>query len=270
MGIASWKAVVVRFCIQIVTDIPNQTGRAVLQLRELLLCGAFSPGERLSELPLVARLGISRTPIRMALERLAHEGLLEGSPSGGFSVRQFKPADIWDAIEMRGVLEGTAARLAAERLSGAAELTPIRALQSQMDAVTLNTADSFASYMDLNETFHSALAELAKSPMLIRSLEHVKALPFAAPSAMVFARSKLPKAGAMLIIGQEQHHAILEAIEHRQGTRAEALAREHARLARRNLETVLADETIQNCVPGASLIRFPSTTVRASNFREDA
>jgi GntR family transcriptional regulator of vanillate catabolism len=66
----------------------------------------------------------------------------------------------------------------------------------------------------------------------------------------------------MFIIGQEQHHAMLEAIEHRQGSRAEALAREHARLARRNLESVLADGTIQNYVPGASLIKFPPTTVR--------
>ena len=79
-------------------------------------------------------------------------------------------------------------------------------------------------------------------------------LPFASPSALVFARSKLPKAAEMIIIGLEQHHAILEALERRQGTRAEALAWEHAQLSRRNLETVLTDETILNCVPGASLI----------------
>jgi GntR family transcriptional regulator, vanillate catabolism transcriptional regulator len=95
--------------MQMLAEISTQTGRALLQLRELLLRGAFPPGERVSELPLVARLGISRTPIRMALEKLAQEGLLESSPSGGFYVRQFHLADIWDAIEMRGVLEGTAA-----------------------------------------------------------------------------------------------------------------------------------------------------------------
>ncbi len=244
------------------TEFASQTSRALLKLRELLLCGGFPPGERLSELPLVAKLGISRTPIRLALERLAQEGLLEASPSGGFYVRQFHAADIWDAIEMRGVLEGTAARLAAERLREETELTAIRGLQAQMDAITLKAAESFASYMDLNEAFHSAIADLAKSPMLLRSLAYTKALPFAAPSAMVFARSKLPEAAAMFVIGQEQHHALLEAIKHRQGTRAEALAREHARLARRNLESVLADETFQNCVPGASLIKFPGTSMQ--------
>jgi GntR family transcriptional regulator, vanillate catabolism transcriptional regulator len=247
---------VVRSCIQMATEFASQTGHALLQLRESLLRGEFKPGERLSELPLVARLGVSRTPIRMALQRLAHEGLLEGSSTGGFYVRQFNPTDIWDAIEMRGVLEGTAARLASERLTDPAELRAIRDLQEQMDAITLTAVGSFASYMDLNEAFHTLLADLAKSPMLLRSLAYLKALPFAAPSAMVFARSKLPKAAEMFVIGQEQHHALLEAIEHRQGTRAEALAREHARLARRNLESVLGDEAIQNCVPGASLIRF--------------
>jgi GntR family transcriptional regulator, vanillate catabolism transcriptional regulator len=79
---------------------------------------------------------------------------------------------------------------------------------------------------------------------------------------MVYARSKLPKAADLFIIGQEQHHALLEAIEYRQGSRAEALAREHARLARRNLESVLDDESIQNCVPGASLIKFPAAVGR--------
>src|SRR5581483_1786758 len=91
----------------------SQTGRTLLNLRGMLLRGDFQPGERLSELPLVARLGVSRTPIRLALDRLAHEGLLEASPTGGFVVRSFTIEDVWDAIETRGVLEGAAARLAA-------------------------------------------------------------------------------------------------------------------------------------------------------------
>src|SRR5215471_12055158 len=89
----------------------SQTGRALLELRELLLKGEFHPGERLSELQLVARLGVSRTPVRLALHRLAHEGLLEATPSGRSIVREFTISDVWDAIELRGVLEGTAARM---------------------------------------------------------------------------------------------------------------------------------------------------------------
>src|SRR5436309_2702257 len=123
----------------------------------MLLRGDFQPGERISELPLVARLGASRTPIRLALDRLAHEGLLEVFPSGGFVVRAFTLSDIWDAIEMRGVLEGTAARLAAERLQDDSELDELRQCRDNIDVFLNPTIESFAHYLDLNEAFHSAL-----------------------------------------------------------------------------------------------------------------
>lgn len=235
----------------------SQTGRTLLNLREMLLRGDFKPGERISELPLVARLGVSRTPIRLALDRLAHEGLLEISPSGGFVVREFTLTDVWDAIEMRGVLEGTAARLASERLSHYNELDRMRKLRDEIDLVLPSTIESFARYLDLNEAFHTALVDLAKSAMLRRTLDCVLSLPFASPSALVFARLKLPKASEILTVGHEHHHALVEAIENRQGTRAESLAREHARLSRRNLEIALGDKDILSCVPGASLIRLP-------------
>src|SRR3954462_3693899 len=94
----------------------SQTGRATLVLREMLLEGHFQPGERIREVPLAAELGVSRIPLRLVLERLAHEGLLVVRPTRGFVVQKFSTADISDAIELRGLLEGMAARLAAERL----------------------------------------------------------------------------------------------------------------------------------------------------------
>src|SRR5262245_16709324 len=117
----------------------------------MLLRGDFRRGERISELPLSSRLGVSRTPIRLALERLAHEGLLEGWPAGGFIVREFTVSDVWDAIELRGVLEGTAARLAAERLEKDRQLDALRKYRDAMDAIRELTAESFARYLDLNE-----------------------------------------------------------------------------------------------------------------------
>jgi GntR family transcriptional regulator of vanillate catabolism len=234
----------------------SQTGRTLLTLRELLLKGEFHPGERLSELALVARLGVSRTPIRLALDRLAHEGLLGPSPSGGFVVREFTLEDIWDAIEMRGVLEGTAARLAAERLRDVSELSHIKEIQSQMDVIANNTFESFAQYMSLNGEFHAELVRLAKSPMLERSISHLTKLPFAAPSAGVYARHKGGgRHTDIATIGWQQHHAIVEALEKRQGTRAEAIAREHSNLARQHLELVLSEGNFSTFLPGASLVR---------------
>jgi len=235
----------------------SHSARTLLRLREMLFKGEFQRGERLSELPLSARLGVSRTPIRLALERLAHEGLLETSRSGGFVVREFTVDAVWDAIEVRGVLEGTAARLAAERLEDDRELDTLRLYRGQMDSITRPAMDedSFSRYLDLNENFHSELVKLAKNEMLQWTLDRVISLPFASPSALVFARSKLPGSMEMHIIGREQHHAIVEAIENRHGTRAESVAREHARLSRQNLELVLTDRDILSCVPGSSLIK---------------
>src|SRR6476620_12794278 len=87
--------------------VDSQIGRAFIGLREMLLHGELGRGERISELSLVARLGTSRTPIRLALERLAHMGLLDVLSSGGFAVREFTLSEVLDAIEVRGVLEGT-------------------------------------------------------------------------------------------------------------------------------------------------------------------
>jgi GntR family transcriptional regulator of vanillate catabolism len=237
------------------SDDVSQNGRAVLLLREMLIRGEFQRGERLSELPLVARLGVSRTPIRLALERLAHEGLLEVSSSGGFTVREFTVEDVWDAIEVRGVLEGTASRLAAERLVKDSELTNLRRYRDAMDAIPMSSVDSFSRYLELNESFHNEVLRLAKCPMLEWTLERVISLPFASPSAVVFARSKLPEAAEMHTIGAEQHRAIVEAVGNREGSRAEGIAREHSRLSRRNLETALSNKEILNHVPGGSLIK---------------
>jgi GntR family transcriptional regulator of vanillate catabolism len=233
----------------------SQIGRAFIGLREMLLHGELARGERISELPLVARLGTSRTPIRLALERLAHMGLLDVLPGGGFAVRGFTLAEALDAIELRGVLEGTAARFAAERLHDDAELTALRQHCGQMEALGSLTIDTFEVYMDLNESLHAALIDLAKSAMLQRALAQVSSLPFASASAMVFPTSVLPNASTHLVIANDQHRSIIEAIAQRQGARAESLAREHAHLARRVLSVALVDTDTLRRIPGGPLIQ---------------
>jgi GntR family transcriptional regulator, vanillate catabolism transcriptional regulator len=237
-------------------DVASQIARAFVGVRELLMRGEFGRGERISELPMVARLGMSRTPIRLALERLAHIGFLDVVPTGGFAVRGFTITEVFDAIEVRAVLEGTAARLAAERLADVSELNRLREYGALMGALKGLTIDSLSEYMDLNEAFHSALVDLAKSGMLRRSIEQVNSLPFASPSAMVFPTSVLPNADETLAIANLQHRSIIEAIGHRQGTRAESLAREHTFVARRVLEQALSDTNALSRVPGGALINI--------------
>jgi GntR family transcriptional regulator of vanillate catabolism len=240
-------------------DDASQIARAFVGVRELLMRGEFGRGERISELPMVARLGMSRTPIRLALERLAHIGFLDVVPTGGFAVRGFTITEVLDAIEVRAVLEGTAARLAAERLVDVAELHRLREYSALMSALKGLTIDSLSEYMDLNEAFHSALVDLAKSAMLRRSIEQVNSLPFASPSAMVFPTSVLPNSDETLAIANLHHRSIIEAVGHRQGTRAESLAREHTFIARRVLELAMSDTNALSRVPGGALINVSTT-----------
>src|SRR5688572_30195727 len=104
----------------------SQAVKAQLRLREMILAGELPAGERIAELAIVERLGVSRTPIRAALMRLEQEGLLEGLPNGGYAVRTFSERDVADAIELRGTIEGLAARLAAERGVAAGVLAAAR------------------------------------------------------------------------------------------------------------------------------------------------
>ena len=230
----------------------KQTERLVLALRKRILNGEFSPGERLTELGLVSLLQASRTPIRLALERLANEGLLDAISSGGFRLRSFGLADIQDAIEIRGVLEGTAVRFAAERLESAEELAQVKRLASEATMEIPITIEGFAQYLEMNKRFHRELWTLAKSASLFRELEHACKIPFAAPEALVFSVADLEQSTAF--IAAEQHRAIVEAIENREGARAEALAREHSRISRRNLEFALRSKELSNRLPGLTLI----------------
>lgn len=238
------------------SDARSQTERVVLTLREMLLRGDFKPGERLAELTLVPLLRASRTPVRLALDRLAHEGLLEALPTTGFRVRGFALTDIWDAIEIRGVLEGTAARLAAERLKSPDELGALRLHCRQAEALLPMTRERFGRYAEINEAFHTGLWRLAKSAMLRRSIEQLIALPFTAPGALVFSWPDPEQGNDEAVIAIEHHRALVEAIELREAGRAESLAREHARLARRALKRALQNAEPFRSAPGATLVSW--------------
>jgi GntR family transcriptional regulator of vanillate catabolism len=232
----------------------SQTMRALLRLRELILSGEFGFGDRMSELPLVERVGVSRTPVRLALAALEHEGLLRALPSGGYVVREFTEADIVDATELRGVLEGTAARFAAERGASPRDLRALRAVSEEIaEVVPRADYESFERYVGLNDRFHAALVAMAESPQLERALDAVTALPFASASAFVMTEAELPASREILVVAHNQHLGLIEAIEHGHGSRAEALAREHARIAIANLKIALRHRSLDS-VPGHSLI----------------
>lgn len=236
---------------------PSQTVRTLLGLRELIVGGELAPGARISELWVVERLGVSRTPVRAALIRLQEEGLIEPIATGGFAVRAFSAREIGDAIELRGTLEGLAARFAAERGVPPSMLRDLRACADEIDILLAGplTDDTFSRYVDANARFHRLLAAAAGSDVVARQIDKVATLPFASASAFVVVQSLDPRAHETLIVAQAQHRAVLDAIERRQGARAEALMREHAQIAHDNLRRVLDSQRAMTKLKGGNLIR---------------
>lgn len=238
------------------TDRMSLVDKAIIALRSMILSGALAPGARMAEVALSERLGISRTPIRQAMDRLISEGLLERIETGGCRVASFSIHDIMDAIEIRGVIEGTAARLAAERGADADDLRVCDELLARLDTA-LDHPDGidFDAYVSLNAQFHQQLAALAQSPIIQREVERVMRLPLASPSAFLQEQALIRDFQTSLVRAQVQHKAIVAAIRNREGARAEALAREHARLARENLEHVMnVDRQLAARLPGLSLV----------------
>lgn len=242
--------------ISVARDV-SQTDRAVLGIRDRILRGHFRPGERLTELTLVEALGVSRTPVRAALQKLAGEGLLESTQPSGYLVRGFTEAQIFDGIEVRGVIEGLAARMAAERGVPQPLLARMRDCLDEIDSVFARDSGEqrLERYSLLNARFHEMLLQAAASEVVERALTQAMSLPWASHSAFVPVQARIPAYTEILETAQRQHRAILEALEDRSSARVEPLVREHARIARRNFELVLRNAEAMDHWVGAPLLR---------------
>lgn len=239
----------------------SQSERAVLGIRDLVLRGEFAAGERLTEAELAERLAVSRTPVRAALQKLEEEGLLEAVQPSGYTVRSFSEHDLDDAIEVRGTMEALAARLAAERGVSRLMLGEMRACLAEIDQVLGEQrvdVDHLNRYAAANERFHELVMEASGSEMVKRSFKRVVSLPFASPNAFVLAQAQMPGAFDLLKVAQAQHHDIVDAIEARSSARVEALVKEHARIARKNLTLALAQAEVLDKVVGGPLLRRQS------------
>jgi len=196
----------------------------------MILRGELAPGERLAEVALAERLGVSRTPIRQALPALAREGLLAAAGRRGYVVRSFSPQDVIDAIETRGLLEGLAARRIAERGAPADLLEQLKECLKQGDAILAKRRFESADeqrYGEINGRFHALIVDGAGSRIVADTLARNDHVPFASARAVAFSRD-LSELVPILNYAHRQHHVIVQALENREAARAEALMREHA------------------------------------------
>jgi GntR family transcriptional regulator of vanillate catabolism len=117
------------------SPLSTQLDQALVHLREMILRGKLAPGQRVAEAPLAEELGMSRTPVRQALPLLAQEGLLSLNDTRGYVVRAFTWAEVGEALELRGVLEGLAARRVAQQGASKAFLREMRTCLDEGDRI---------------------------------------------------------------------------------------------------------------------------------------
>jgi GntR family transcriptional regulator, vanillate catabolism transcriptional regulator len=219
------------------------TQQAIVQtLRERILSGELSPGQRLVEAQLAQWLGVSRTPLRYALSVLSSEGLLDRSGSRGYVVRRFSVRDVLNAIDVRGVLEGLAARSVAE--SGVSHT-----LAAALDDCLREGDDIFnqkhlkhgddVRYAQMNGRFHALIVDAAQNMAVTAALSLNDKIPFVAPSTIAFDESAREHQFIMLTYAHRQHHAIADALKKGEGARVDALMREHTHISKESLNLSL-------------------------------
>jgi GntR family transcriptional regulator, rspAB operon transcriptional repressor len=182
-----------------------------------ILSGKLPSGSKLAEIALAERLGVSRTPIREAVQRLAQDGLVEVAPNRGAKVRGVSAQEVEDVYAVREVLDGLAARLAAEHRTKN-DLRSIRTAQERLERIA---AQDYAAQIAADLEFHNAVAVASRNASLETTLRSL---------SQGVARVKLlTKEYNQSPTTTRAHRDILEAIERGDPNAAEACARAHVR-----------------------------------------
>ena len=220
---------------------PRDLGQeAYARIRAAIREGLLLPGIRLTETELAARVGVSRTPVREAIARLEMEGLLTREPRRGLSVTQPDHAQVVELYVMREILEGAAARLAAQHATD----TELDAMAELVEAEPAAFGEA-GRLAEINLRLHGMLYLAAHNRYLLRSLEQLAATIALLPSLL----TQEGRAAA----AHAEHLAMLEALRRRDGEAAEAAARAHARAAQRHrLAWLVRTVGVPLAAPGAA------------------
>jgi DNA-binding GntR family transcriptional regulator len=202
---------------------PESQSTGILErLRALILTGDYGPDERLIEEQLAERLGVSRTPIRQALTMLEAEGLVEIAPNRGATVCSFSTEDVWDIYDLRAVLEGHAARRAAERIEGR-ELERLRELVGGIEGLAGRFEDheeEIRALVALNQEFHGTIVDASRNRRLERLINRTVEIPLMFKAFFWYTPHER-------VVSNRYHRQILEALEEGDADRAEIIMREH-------------------------------------------
>ncbi len=192
------------------------------RMRAHIIEGRFAPGQRLVEADLTEQFKISRGPLREAVRRLAAEGLVDITHNRGARVKRLDHAEVIALYEVREVMEGLAARLAAER-ADAAERKDIKAAFGNM-AKALK-ANDMRDYIGLNSSFHALIMKAARNAPLEAAITRLQT-----PVLRVQFESMMTQ--DVVQESFEEHREIVNAIVGKDADQAEKLMRHHIRRSR--------------------------------------
>ncbi|HUG79588.1 MAG TPA: GntR family transcriptional regulator [Burkholderiales bacterium] len=196
-------------------------------LRQAILDLRLKPGTPLNVPELARRFNVSRSPVREAVQQLRSEGLAEERPWKGSVVVSLGFEDAMDVHDMRGALEGLAARRAALR-ADPADVAAMRAVLDEQ-ALAVEALDAQA-YAATNQEFHRAISRISSTHHLARTLSHLYGLAQVAIQRAAFTPGHIEK-------GYAEHVAILDAVRRRDADGAEAQMRAHFARTRPVMET---------------------------------
>jgi DNA-binding GntR family transcriptional regulator len=195
---------------------------AYRHIRGAIIRGELTSGEVLLEARLAERIGVSRTPVREALSRLASEGLITLGRYRRAQVASFSMADVAEVFRLRGKLEGHAARRACRRISDD-DIARLEAIEAEMEAAfaELGWHSHLPHFDELNNAFHGIIARAADSPRLEKILASSLELP---ASIFNFYKEALDERTART---HRQHREIIAALKARNPDWAEAAMSAH-------------------------------------------
>ena len=190
-------------------------------LRDAIWDGRIAVGERVREEEIARNLGVSRTPVREALQRLHQRGLLVFGAGRGLTVASLSQHQVLQLYAMREILEGSAARFAAEHAT-APEIAVLWRLQNELCKPDHDTM----ALVTLNRRLHQAIYEAAHNQYLIQTLSVLH-------DSLALLHSTTFRVPSRRLESDEEHRRIVVAIEEHNPDRAEETARQHIRQAQR-------------------------------------
>jgi DNA-binding GntR family transcriptional regulator len=204
---------------------------AYARLKEAILSLQLLPGEPVPETEWAERLGMSRTPIREALRRLEYEGLVTSERRRGWFVYSLSLDEIRHIFDVKVALEGFAARLAAERITGEQAARLNRALEEIALATEEQDLDA---WHEADQHFHGVLFDAAGNPRLQQIVSGLNDQLHRIRAGHLALKGRMDRS-------LEEHRAIAEAVLSGDGQAAEEVMRAHLRDLRESVIGVLED-----------------------------